>query len=338
MSGSLLGPSGRYALGAEIVTIGQAQTNEFVIEDSLASSQHAEVRPQGAGYVLVDLGSANGTTLNGLPLQPHMPSPLRGGDVITIGSARITVEMLAGADPYAPTERLAPAAGIVLPPTERLAPSAGGSFAPTERLLAPPIMPGDALSPAYVPPPPPTGYNAPTGLAVPPYPPLYPPPPPRKRSKNKIILLIGGGALAFFVVACTCVGLLLYTIYTHSPQGITDKYYSDMKSQNYTDAYQFLVSTTQQFFAIEAEQRHVATGQQLFSEIFACLDSKLGPVTAYSTTARGQDSVHAAVDVSVTRSRESYTDAVKLAQENKSWKIAFFTPPPNQQCIPTSPG
>lgn len=99
-----------------------------------------------------------------------------------------------------------------------------------------------------------------------------------------------------------------------------------------------LASANQQLLALEAQRQHVATGKRLSIAIFSCLDQQLGPVTAYTTTSRGQDSGRAEVDVSVTRSRERYTDPVRLLQENKNWKVAFSLPPPSQTCLAAHAG
>ncbi len=110
MQGALLGPFGRYALGREVVTLGRAPANTLVIDDSKASGRHAEVWPDGAGYMVVDVGSTNGTLLNGQPLRPQEPQPLRDGDVITIGLTRVTVEMTADQNAALVTEPLAASA------------------------------------------------------------------------------------------------------------------------------------------------------------------------------------------------------------------------------------
>lgn len=335
MRGALRGPFGRYELGNAVVTLGQLPANTLVIDDSLASGRHAEVWPEGAGYALVDVGSVHGTTLNGQPLQPHALQPLRDGDVIAIGAVRITVELAPLGSAFAPTDRAAPPVGAAYAPTERLA-SPGGGFAPTQR-VGPANLPNGAASSAYAPPPP-TGYSAPPTPSKMPYAPLIYGPPRRKSSKKKWILLSVGGGLALLVIGCACIGLLLYTLYTHSPEGVTNAYYADIKSQDYASAYQLLASANQQLLALEAQQQHVATGQQLYIAIFSCLDRQLGLVTAYATTSRGQDSSRAEVDVNVTRSRERYTDPVRLLQENKNWKVAFSLPPPNQTCLAARAG
>src|SRR5215472_4231164 len=119
MQGALLGPFGRYALGNDVVTLGRLPANTIVIDDGKTSGRHAEVWPEGAGYVLADVGSTNGTMLNGQPLRVHEPQPLRNGDVITIGLTRVTVE-LAATSGSAPTEYLSSSASASYAPTERL--------------------------------------------------------------------------------------------------------------------------------------------------------------------------------------------------------------------------
>jgi hypothetical protein len=323
MQGALLGPFGRYELGKEVVTLGRLPANTIVIDDSNASGRHAEVWPDGAGYMLVDVGSTNGTTLNGQPLRPHAPQPLRDGDVITIGQVRVTVALTAGAGASAPTEYVAPSAGAAYAPTERLASSSSSGFAPTQR-VAPPSLPDYEAVSGYVPPPPP--------------PPYVLPPPPKKRSKKKWIWLGVGGGLAFLILGCACVGVLLLTIYTHSPEGVTNQYYMDIKGQDYGAAYQLLGTAAQAALTIAAQQNHLATGLEAYTLIFSCLDGHLGPVTAYSTTKLGEGNGAAGVDVNVTRSREHYVDHVKLLQENSGWKITLFSAPPNQPCLTARAG
>lgn len=64
MEAALNGPYGRTILESPVVTLGRAPDNQVVIGDAKASAHHAELRSDGQGYSLVDLGSTNGTFVN----------------------------------------------------------------------------------------------------------------------------------------------------------------------------------------------------------------------------------------------------------------------------------
>jgi hypothetical protein len=64
------------------VTIGRLPECDVVVEDPGASRQHARVRRTDGGFVLIDLGSTNGTLVNEVAIQEHV---LENGDRITIG-------------------------------------------------------------------------------------------------------------------------------------------------------------------------------------------------------------------------------------------------------------
>ncbi|WP_345630195.1 ATP-binding cassette domain-containing protein [Rugosimonospora acidiphila] len=64
------------------ITIGRGPRNDIVLKELLVSRRHAEVRRSGAGYVVVDLGSSNGTYLNGKQVSRE---PLQPGDLLSIG-------------------------------------------------------------------------------------------------------------------------------------------------------------------------------------------------------------------------------------------------------------
>lgn len=70
------------------LTIGRSLSNDLVIRDSNASRSHAEIRPDPSGrYRLFDLGSINGTWLNGKRVA--VPADLGHGDVIEIGAVSL---------------------------------------------------------------------------------------------------------------------------------------------------------------------------------------------------------------------------------------------------------
>lgn len=68
------------------VTIGRLTECDVVLADRGASRRHAQVRVDGDGVTLTDLGSTNGTLLNGNQVQSRT---LRDGDKITIGATLI---------------------------------------------------------------------------------------------------------------------------------------------------------------------------------------------------------------------------------------------------------
>ena len=70
--------------------LGRGDQADIRLQDTFASSQHARLVPQGDVMVLEDLGSTNGTYLNGEPLRG--PQPLHVGDSIRIGDSEFTFE------------------------------------------------------------------------------------------------------------------------------------------------------------------------------------------------------------------------------------------------------
>jgi pSer/pThr/pTyr-binding forkhead associated (FHA) protein len=67
----------------ESLTIGRAPDCAVRIEAERASRHHAEILARGEGHALRDLGSTNGTTLDGIPLEGERP--LRDGAEIALG-------------------------------------------------------------------------------------------------------------------------------------------------------------------------------------------------------------------------------------------------------------
>jgi len=70
--------------------LGRGSEADIVLEDSFSSTRHARLYPQGDAVVLEDLGSTNGTYLNGEPVGG--PQPLHDGDRIRIGDSEFTFE------------------------------------------------------------------------------------------------------------------------------------------------------------------------------------------------------------------------------------------------------
>ena len=88
--GSLVMPDGqRIALGEEPAVIGRLPDCVVTLNDPRVSRHHAEIRPYGEGFVVADLGSMNGTTVNGAAVREQT---LEDGDMIGIGSTTIRFE------------------------------------------------------------------------------------------------------------------------------------------------------------------------------------------------------------------------------------------------------
>jgi signal transduction histidine kinase len=78
-----------YTLGAEPVLIGREETATIQFSSSDVSREHARIARQGNDFTIVDLGSSNGTRVNGVPLVE--PRGLRYGDRIQLGSSAILI-------------------------------------------------------------------------------------------------------------------------------------------------------------------------------------------------------------------------------------------------------
>jgi hypothetical protein len=79
----------RVTVADDAVTIGRTPDCDVNLSDPNVSRRHAEVRRQGDGFVVVDLGSTNGTRVNG---QGVKVQTLDDGDEITVGATRLRFE------------------------------------------------------------------------------------------------------------------------------------------------------------------------------------------------------------------------------------------------------
>ena len=71
------------------VDIGRDDSNDLVLPSATVSRRHARVTCREKRWWLEDRGSFNGTFLNGVRLQPGLPTPLRHTDTIEIGNETI---------------------------------------------------------------------------------------------------------------------------------------------------------------------------------------------------------------------------------------------------------
>ena len=165
-----------YPLEKAELFIGRDLNNEIVINDPEMSRRHARLYLQGANYVLEDLGSTNGTAVNGQRLMG--PYLLRPGEMVTFGEHVALLFETVQSDQ----------AATVAAPIRGSAP-----YAAPQPPAAPPAY---APPPAYVPAPPPR-------QAPPAYSGQVPLPPEEDEPKKKfpvwLIILI-----ALLVVVCLC--------------------------------------------------------------------------------------------------------------------------------------
>jgi hypothetical protein len=89
---TLVLPDGRrLVLGARTLVVGRLPECDLVLADPNVSRRHVEFRPAGNGhYELVDLGSTNGTRVNGVAVTGTQS--LRDGDGITVGATTLRFE------------------------------------------------------------------------------------------------------------------------------------------------------------------------------------------------------------------------------------------------------
>ena len=73
-----------------VTTLGRDVNNSIVVDDPFASSDHAVLTFRGRAWYVEDLGSTNGTFVNGVPVTEV--TPLGFGDVIQLGQVRLRLE------------------------------------------------------------------------------------------------------------------------------------------------------------------------------------------------------------------------------------------------------
>jgi hypothetical protein len=124
----------------DVTTMGRDVTNEVVLSDSEVSRQHARITQTPGGFVLEDLGSTNGTFINGERLVA--PRILSAGDLVGLGE-NVTLTFEAETTEAAATV-MAPAAGG--PATA--APAGAPARRPPSPPPSPPVEPARPAAPA----------------------------------------------------------------------------------------------------------------------------------------------------------------------------------------------
>jgi len=80
----------KITLGKDTLIIGRLAECDIAFDDSNVSRRHAEIKALVGGYAVNDLGSTNGTKVNGVTIT--FERALRDGDIISVGSHSIRYE------------------------------------------------------------------------------------------------------------------------------------------------------------------------------------------------------------------------------------------------------
>jgi hypothetical protein len=86
-------PAERISLTKDPVVIGRMSTNDVVLADSNVSRRHAQLERDGDTWTLVDLGSTNGSVVNGRSVREHA---LKDGDRLSFGTSELVFKTAGG--------------------------------------------------------------------------------------------------------------------------------------------------------------------------------------------------------------------------------------------------
>lgn len=312
MEATLNGPYGRTALGPTSLTIGRAADNQLVVNDPKTSSHHAEIRPEGQGYSVIDLGSTNSTFINEQRIEPNVPRLLAAGDRVRIGDTIFTYE-LTGVSQIEPTIYAAYNQGdnAGYPPTVAAPPFTGyGSDAQ------------QGAPQAYQPPPPPPAYQAypyaPPAQQYAPQPmspqgmPGYAAPVPAARPRGRRGLwialgIIGGVLLIAIILFITLFAVIAANVST--PTKTLNAFCSALKGGDYQTAYNQLSSSLQSQLGSEAKFAAAFSSNGQLGKITDCTVSNVNDTAGTGT-------------ISYTfASGQTLVDDYVLIKENNTWKI-----------------
>jgi predicted component of type VI protein secretion system len=325
MEAALNGPLGRTLLEPTVLTIGSSPDNQLVLHSATVAEHQAEIRPEGQGFSITDLGSASGTIVNGQRLDWNMPRLLNPGDTITIGDTTFTYE----ADGM-PLPHISPARPQDIPLTAEPGRPQGAPlpYAPADTG----DYDGDAVpwehtaygsgSPPGMQPQQPYGESYSQQPFVPPmyqgsipgYPgaaPVYagPATPPAARRRSVwvwialiiiIVLILGSGAYYYFSRS--------------TPEKTLDAYCQALQTQNYVAAYDQLASTLQN---TQTEPQYAGVLQAL-GKVSSCTHGSAN-ILANTATA----------NLTLVSSGQTYKGTITLLQDNSNnWKINILLTSP----------
>jgi pSer/pThr/pTyr-binding forkhead associated (FHA) protein len=141
--------AGRMVAVAGTVTMGRGRDADLVLADELVSRRHAQVTPDGPGAVVEDLGSRNGTHVNGERI--HGPVRLEPGDQLQLGVSLVELRSASQiAERPSAVHPVPPPLAVPARPPDYLAGSDPGEDSPDLGAAPPaarPAAPGPAAGP-----------------------------------------------------------------------------------------------------------------------------------------------------------------------------------------------
>jgi pSer/pThr/pTyr-binding forkhead associated (FHA) protein len=186
-------PNQIYELSKDTISLGRDITNDIVINDPEVSRHHGRLIRGGGGYTMEDLGSTNGTFINGNRL--NGARPLNGGDTMGLGET-VTLSYEAAVMPGGVPVNATSVGTMV-----GQSPLAQNPYAPPQPAQPgyPQQQGGYQQQPAQQ-----GGYAA----APPPPPPQYQPPPEAPTNSAWRFVILGCGCLVLLCIAVTIIGFL----------------------------------------------------------------------------------------------------------------------------------
>ena len=137
-------PGVTFPLEGDQLVIGRDSSNGVAINDAEISRKHSRLSFQGGKYVLEDLGSTNGTFVNGQRLAG--PVVLKPGDVVSLGEQIVLMYDAINIDPGATVAVSRKAANIAPPPVQ----SATPVYASAPAYSGPPLVRKTNMLPIFI--------------------------------------------------------------------------------------------------------------------------------------------------------------------------------------------
>ncbi len=177
-------PGKTFPMEGDVLTIGREASNAIAINDAEVSRKHAQLVFQGGKYIITDLGSTNGTFVNGQRLTgQHVLQP---GEIVSLGEQiSLLYEVVAQVDPNA--TMISSAARVAVPP-------------------APAQAPQPKPQPQYQPQPQAQQYAGNIPASPEPEAAYIPPPPAKKGLPIPLIIV----SIVLLCLICSCAGFFWY--------------------------------------------------------------------------------------------------------------------------------